>query len=276
MISVIIPCYNGEQYIAETLGSIIVQQQDLEIIVVDDGSTDQSASIIKSFAESKIIYIFQSNRGVSAARNNGIKHAKGEYIIFFDADDKMPRGFLHARKKVLESNPDVGFCCGPVETFPSKRKLTYGIAENVAEGLLTYLPQYSSCPSNYMIRKSLLVNNNLSFNEQLSSTADRFFLIQLSNLAKGELINEAPLLYRISPDSMSNKITRKLIDDNERYLFQLQQNQLIPGAVKQEFLFKINYILGLGFIRTGEYFKGIKYIITAFIKNPTKFIKQII
>ncbi|WP_340679192.1 glycosyltransferase [Paraglaciecola sp.] len=86
-ISVIIPCFNSEKYIEETLNSVLNQTFPIfEIIVIDDGSTDNSVNILKTFS-TKIILITQANSGVSTARNNGIKHATGEWIAFVDSDD---------------------------------------------------------------------------------------------------------------------------------------------------------------------------------------------
>jgi teichuronic acid biosynthesis glycosyltransferase TuaG len=277
MISVIIPCYNASSFIIETLKSIIDQKIDgFEIIVVDDGSTDNSANLIKLLGNPHIKYHYQVNKGVSAARNYGLQYANGEYVIFFDADDLMSPEFLTKRVAALENDMNIGFSCGPVNTFPSVNKPTYGVAEDGVEKLLTYQPQYSSCPSNYLIRKSVLINNNIRFNENLSSTADRFFLIELVRNTKGALIQEAPLLYRINPNSMSNKLSSKLILDNENYFVELKKHDLIPSTVKDEFIFKIQYILGLGFLRTGVFDKGLKYTLSAFSRNPGKFISNIL
>ena len=277
MISVIIPCFNAEEFLKETLDSILSQQEEIEdIIIVDDGSTDQSASIVKSYNDSRIIYLHQSNKGVSVARNRGLTQAKGEFVVFFDADDKMTPDFLKERKKILIDNPDVDFCCGPVNVFPLQQKISFGIAENVSEVLLTYQPQYSSCPSNYLIRKSVLIEHQLFFNESLSSTADRFFLIQLAGKSKGKLIQNAPLLYRVTPNSMSGKLSKTLVKDNENYLLELIKNKLIPTSLEKTFLFRIQYILGLGFIRTGSYIKGMKYAMKAFSNDPKNFLNEII
>jgi teichuronic acid biosynthesis glycosyltransferase TuaG len=277
MISVIIPCFNVEDFIKETLDSIVVQDEEIsEIIVIDDGSTDGSASIIKSYSDARIIYLHQSNKGVSFARNRGLKESKGEFVVFFDADDKMSHQFLKSRKKALDNNRDADFCCGPVRAFPVEEKTIYGIAENVAEKLLTYDALYSSCPSNYLIRRSVLINHRILFNENLSSTADRYFLIQLANKSRGILIDEAPLKYRVNANSMSKKLSKKLFEDNEQYLIELRKNNLIPSQIEKDFLFRIQYILGLGFVRTGSYFKGLKYAMTAFLQNPKNFINQII
>ena len=91
-ISVIIPIYNVEQYLEECLTSVTEQTfEDMEIILVDDGSTDRSTEIIQNFAkkDKRIILCSQANKGVSTARNTGIRRAKGEYILFVDSDDKI-------------------------------------------------------------------------------------------------------------------------------------------------------------------------------------------
>lgn len=277
MISVIIPCFNAESFLKETLDSILSQDEELtEILVVDDGSTDQSASLIKQYDDPRITYIHQANKGVSVARNKGLKNSKGELVVFFDADDKMSSGFLKERKTVLINNPDIGFCCGPVNSFPVEQGVKTGIAENVAEALLTYQPQYSSCPSNYLIRKSVLLKHQLFFNENLSSTADRYFLLELAGKSKGCLVNNAPLLYRVTANSMSGKLSKTLVKDNENYFFELKKNKLIPASVERTFFFRIHFILGLGFIRTGSYSKGIRYATKAFFNDPKRFLKQIV
>ncbi len=93
-ISVIIPTFNSANYISETIGSILNQTfQDYEIIIVDDGSTDNTKQVLDNYA-SKIRYFFQINKGPSAARNKGIKEAGGEYIVFLDADDVWLKNYL--------------------------------------------------------------------------------------------------------------------------------------------------------------------------------------
>ena len=87
-VSMVIPVYNAEDYIEECVGSLIVQtidQSDMEIILIDDGSTDTSSDICKDFSIKfdNVQYIQQSNKGVSAARNNGILHANGKYICLW-------------------------------------------------------------------------------------------------------------------------------------------------------------------------------------------------
>lgn len=95
-ISIIIPLYNKEKFIRSTIQSILQQDfQDFEIVIVDDGSKDNSAKIIKSFTDLRIRLVQQRNQGVSAARNRGINEAQGDYIFFLDADDTLRHDALN-------------------------------------------------------------------------------------------------------------------------------------------------------------------------------------
>lgn len=107
MVSVIIPVFNCEKYIEETLTSISRQTyEDLEIIIVDDGSTDNSMAIVKDYVEkdNRVKAIKQENKGVSAARNKGLEVAKGEYVTFVDADDIIASNMIYELVKSLGEN----------------------------------------------------------------------------------------------------------------------------------------------------------------------------
>jgi glycosyltransferase involved in cell wall biosynthesis len=112
MVSVIVPVFNGEDFLAEALDSIFRQQgADLDVIVVDDGSTDRSSSIARASVNS-VQYHFQKNAGPSAARNAGLKRARGEFIAFLDADDQWPADKLQQALKVLQEEPAVQVVIG--------------------------------------------------------------------------------------------------------------------------------------------------------------------
>lgn len=107
LVSVIIPVCNGQQYLAEAIESALGQTyQPIEIIVVDDGSTDKSAEIAKSYDQ--VHYMFQPNQGVSVARNTGLSVAQGEFIAFLDADDQWAADKLSLQVNYLLSHPQVG------------------------------------------------------------------------------------------------------------------------------------------------------------------------
>jgi glycosyltransferase involved in cell wall biosynthesis len=107
-VSVIIPAYNGDRYIGEAIDSILAQTyKDYEIIVVDDGSTDNTAQVAQQYGN-QIQYLSQTNQGVAASRNLGLSVAKGEYIAFLDQDDLFLSHKLLAQVTLLEKNPSLG------------------------------------------------------------------------------------------------------------------------------------------------------------------------
>lgn len=107
MISVVIPLYNKEQHIAKTLQSVFAQTYtDYEIVIVNDGSTDNSAAVVKAINDPRIRLINQANAGVSSARNKGIKEAKGEYVALLDADDEWKPEYLETIADMIEKYSD--------------------------------------------------------------------------------------------------------------------------------------------------------------------------
>jgi len=119
LVSVIIPVYNGEKYLGAAIESILEQTyRPIEIMVVDDGSTDGSAGIAKGFSD-HVQYLYQSNRGCPAARNTGIKAARGSCYAFLDADDLWTKHKLTRQMIVLESDPGLHIVFGHVRHFYS-------------------------------------------------------------------------------------------------------------------------------------------------------------
>lgn len=113
-VSVIIPVYNVEKYIAETIGSVLAQTfTDFEVIVIDDESKDRSIVICENIGDPRIKIVRQQNRGLAGARNTGIRHAQGEYLAFLDSDDAWRSQKLEKHVQHLGTNPSVGvsFSC---------------------------------------------------------------------------------------------------------------------------------------------------------------------
>ena len=106
-VSVIIPTYNASKFIAETIKSVLAQTyRDSEVIVVDDGSTDNTAEIVRSFGN-QVRYIYKKNGGPGSARNVGVKNANGEYLTFLDHDDLWLPEKLELQTQVLDSQPEI-------------------------------------------------------------------------------------------------------------------------------------------------------------------------
>jgi glycosyltransferase involved in cell wall biosynthesis len=277
LVSVIIPAYNAEKFIKETIDSVKKQTYtSWEIIVVNDGSKDSTVEIVTKELSGRIQLINQENAGVSAARNKGILSARGEYLVFFDADDLMTPDFLLERVKVLDKNPHLGFVGGIIETFPVKH-LRKAAAEDPENEIFFFENNLGTGPSNYMIRKKTLLDNNIKYNPALSSTADRFFILQMAAVSKGKLLetDNGRMLYRINEQSMSHKVSPALIRDNEKFYYEVLKAGLLPVKRKLEFKAIYFFSLAMGFRQIRYWGSFIKYCLKSFLASPFQFVKLV-
>ncbi len=132
LISVVIPLYNGAGYIGRSMQSVLGQTYtDFELIVVDDGSTDDGLAVVRTFADARVRLIQQENAGVSAARNRGIAEAQGSYVAFLDADDEWEPQFLEAIVHLSATYPTAGmWATGYRRVFPAGPSVEFTVAES--------------------------------------------------------------------------------------------------------------------------------------------------
>ena len=278
LVSIIIPAYNAASFIGETIQSIFAQTYPhWEIIIIDDGSTDNTASIIDSLNDDRVKIIRQENAGVAAARNNGLDYTNGKMVVFFDADDLMSPDFLAVRVEALQNDPEIGFAGGMVETFPGKAKTKKAAASDPVNEILFFDSSFATIPSNYLFKKEILVKNKIFFNKELSSSADRFFILEVSRFSKGKNIagEKGKLLYRFTSQSMSNKVSPGLIIDNEKFYYELKRRNLLPVEKIRKFksIYFLSLAKGFGMIR---YWKMVvKYLAMSFINHPVSFTKNL-
>jgi tetratricopeptide (TPR) repeat protein len=124
-VSVIIPAYNQGCYLVSAIESVLAQTyQDFEIVVVDDGSTDNTAEVAQRYSDPRVRYVYQENRGLSAARNTGIRHSAGEFLSFLDSDDLFLPEKLELLTAVLDDRSDVGFVAGQAQPIDEQGKPT--------------------------------------------------------------------------------------------------------------------------------------------------------
>ena len=191
LLSIIIPVYNIQDYLSQCLNSICNQSiEQLEVIIVNDGSTDNSGQIADSYAQKYdfIKVLHQSNQGVSVARNNGVEHAKGEYIWFVDGDDWIPKAdtFNKIVKFINKYNfPEFIFLnmsylqYGYVD-FKSRESESY-YSSNLQEDISALLKKriLMSHPCDKLVKRDFLLRYNLLFLPQLRVTEDYMWNIQL-------------------------------------------------------------------------------------------------
>ena len=148
LVSVVIPVFNGEKYLAEAIASVMEQSyRPLEVIIVDDGSTDSSAAIAKSFAH--VTYCFQENAGLSSALNHGIDLAQGDFLAFLDADDLWMSGKLARQMDILAQDISLDMVFAHVRQFVSP-ELEAGSAWPIP-AVLKVIPGF--CAGTMLIRR---------------------------------------------------------------------------------------------------------------------------
>ncbi|MCX5849630.1 MAG: glycosyltransferase family A protein [Deltaproteobacteria bacterium] len=141
LISVIIPVYNGERYIAKAIKSVLAQEyKNIEIIAVNDGSTDGTEEVLRSYAN--VQYLYQPRKGASAARNSGIKCSSGDFIAFLDADDLWTKDKLKIQNSLFMDDHDLDMVFGHVEQFysPELEDSLKGRIHLVAGSMPGYIP----------------------------------------------------------------------------------------------------------------------------------------
>jgi glycosyltransferase involved in cell wall biosynthesis len=143
-VSIIIPVYNAESYVADTLRSLLAQTYpDFEALIIDDGSPDRSIEVCQRFTDRRIRIIRQSNRGLPGARNTGIRHAQGDYLAFLDADDLWTPDKLAKHVAHLQRSPQVGVSFSYSAFINETGRLT-GIYQ-IPRRIRNITPEYALC-----------------------------------------------------------------------------------------------------------------------------------
>jgi glycosyltransferase involved in cell wall biosynthesis len=203
-ISVIIPIYNGEKYITETIQSIISQTYPIfEIIVINDGSTDGSLQIIENISKefSNVIILNQKNSGPAAARNNGIRNSSGEYIAFCDADDIWVPDKIEKQMKIFQ-NTDVRLVYSGMKSFGFTNDTFLYNGKNSARNLFkqNYIPNSSVVLHKSVIEKVGLLYESKSF---FSIDEDYQYWLRIVHVFAFDLVPEPLLRYRIHDHQIS-------------------------------------------------------------------------
>ena len=219
LVSVIIPTYNHAPYLGEAIQSVLRQTyENYEIIVVDDGSTDNTREVVAKFGE-KIRYIQQDNQGLSAARNTGIRAAKGELIGLLDADDLYEPEFMETLVPILESDSEIdGVYCSArtvdIENNPLPQLIGRGLPPNQFRNSLLrggFFPPLCMFARKYCYEELGLFD--LSF----QGCADWDIWLRMSTRYHIVGIDRTLTRYRIEPNSMSHDIGH-MLDDRTRVL----------------------------------------------------------
>lgn len=227
--SVVIPLYNKENYVAESLRSVFSQTfADFEVIVVNDGSADSSASIARGFTDKRLQVVdHAANKGLNAARNTGIRKAAANHIAFLDADDVWKPNFLETIAALIAAYPEAGlFATNYAEEYPNGRLVTVRHHVALGEGRSGIVSDYYTAAlaqpilwyGSSVVKKEVFEQAG-PFDETITLWEDVDFNIRANMVAKMAFHNEICAIYRVFTENqiMNSPVTGKRIPDFDSY-----------------------------------------------------------
>lgn len=222
-VTVLLPTYQSEKYLCETLESVFSQTfQDFEVLIVDDHSTDDTLKIVRSFADSRIRLLVGLQKGLAAALNYGMQEATGEYIARIDADDLMVSTRLEKQVAYLDEHPKVVVCGGWQQYFGRSTYLHAPPASS-EQCRANLLFRCDLCHSTLMLRKEVFLKNALFYN---TDYAAEDFELWTRALDYGEIANLPEVLgyYREDGKSITTAKKEELI---------IQQGEIVAASLKR-------------------------------------------
>ena len=264
-ISVVMSVYNGEKYLHEAIDSILDQTStDFEFIIIDDGSTDDSAEIINLYSDNRIKLIQQENKGLAAALNEGIKIAKGKYIARMDADDISEPDRFDVQFQYMEENPRC-VVVGSLSNIISKDGDFLYLEERSTDKseLKKTLPNDTPFAHGSGFMRASALHSVGGYKEQMRFSQDVLLWIDLAELGDFAIIPRPFYNFRITPFSNQRKskkyikIQRSVVNEYFRYrTLNMEKLALLPTlggglTVKQKMT---KYYLGMGVIYLSKQF----------------------
>lgn len=255
--SVIIPAYNAEKTIKRCVDSLLqTSRDDIELILINDGSTDRTKEICMAYAEKdkNIRFFSKNNGGVSSARNLGLENAKGKYITFVDSDDFVKKEYFEVLDKVLTNGVDFVLLGRLVYDGQHYVQNSIGIQEQeaitpkrIAELLSKAIQkQQLNAPSSKIFKRKIIENNGIRFDERLPIGEDKVFVVQyIVHAVTASIVNYPIYILSIeNQDSLSRKKRDNLCDYillEHRLLFQAVNNSDLDESARKSYLNAITY-----------------------------------
>jgi len=234
-VSVIIPTYNRARVLRKTLKSVLTQTlQDFEIVIVDDGSQDDTRQAVEEIEDSRIRYFYKPNGGAASARNMGLSKARGDFIAFLDSDDRWPENFLEVMVAHMERNVEFGAAYTPITVAygDGRQTRSYKRPEGKSGWIaLDLFRRGFVWPSGSLFRRS--VWEEFFFDETMRrSYEDGDAFLRLALHTQFLFVPDVEPIYNLSDDSISTKAgvacTRILV--LERFYSQLGGDKVVPAA----------------------------------------------
>lgn len=271
-VSVVVPAFEAHQTVRETVESILAQShRELEVIVVDDGSSRPLESLLGEIKDPRLRYVWKEHSGVSDTRNRGFASTQGDFVAFVDADDILSPRFVERRLALMTEHPDLGAACSTVCVIDESGRVQPGWSLNSVqrpEEIWEFSHAAVTCPSGYLFRRAVLEQHAIGFEPSLSSSADRLFLLDFLSVSTIGWVEDAPLLYRRTSESMSHALTPGLAHDREVFLRLVVERNAIPTHVLPAFRARQHYTLAAMYYRLGHLHRTAAHAVRGFWASP--------
>lgn len=284
-VSIIIPCYNAEKYIAQAIESVLNQTyKDYEVIIINDGSNDASEAVVKKYQEldNRIKYFSQENLGVSATRNRGIEMATGSFFAFLDSDDTWEPENLEVKINTLSANKDLHWVFSDMylaDEFLNKTEVLEGISNNdILNSLLLRKGEVIHAPSGVILKKECLIDTGIRFDPKATPTEDLDLCIRISAAGyAGKRIPTPLWTYRVLKSSLSRNL-HKLESGNLLIMEKAAKAGLFKSFWFKQQCFSNNFLIlaGIWWINGSNKPKGLYYIIKSLLFYPPNILKLLI
>jgi glycosyltransferase involved in cell wall biosynthesis len=273
LVSVVVPAYNAATTIGETLASILEQNvRDLEVLVVDDGSSDGTRDVVAQVADERVRLITQENGGAASARNTGIGEAAGHFIAFLDADDLWAPGKLSRHLAYLDAHPHLGVVqTGAVYVDPDLRVLEVRRSATTVDAVLETLrfENMPAFPSTVVMRRSALDQLG-GFDPSLVILEDWDFVLRSARAGLLGTLPEPLTLYRVHPGNRSRDLGIH-VEPGERILADLFADPELPPEIlekRSEIYARLRLMLAGGSIRSREPLEALRWLARALADQP--------
>ncbi|MBT0662717.1 glycosyltransferase [Geobacter pelophilus] len=274
LVSVIIPCYNRESYIAETVNSVLSQTwPNIELIVVDDGCKDGSRKVLESFGRRITILEHQgcANLGQSAAINLGLRQSRGDYLAILDSDDLFAPGKIEKQVRFLEKNPEYGLVYSNGMHIDENGKELYQMhygdhrpptgPEQVLEDCCY------NVPSNALFRRAVFEKVGF-LNEALRSAQDHDYAIRIAEVTRIGYMDECLWNYRRHGGSISNTRTLERWKNGFKILQAALKRYPYPLVTVRRRKAVLHFRLGQCYLKERQYVKSAYHLFLAGIQDP--------
>lgn len=283
LVSIVIPVHNGERYLAFTLDSVLTQTYSkIEIIVVNDGSTDGTKDILETYSQKYpvIQMINKDKSGVSVARNSGWQQAKGQFISFLDADDVWLPNNLQLKLNYLIHHPNAFGVCSYCEIIDEnnnlKNEFKKGDLNITLDNILEWKGNYITIPSGILFRSEMIRKLN-GFNSSLSNNADQEILMRaLKTKMTFHTIQKITWHYRRHSNNMSSNLNLMEKDTVLTYQLAKQNNLFRSWYFKKKCLSRVSLILAFSWWKDGkDKIRSLKWMAKSFYYSPINFIDSV-